>query len=342
MSFQRLMLKSLLSLPDPLLIRMSGGRPLEIDGRRLDAKAQFLAAQAANAPALHSLTPLEARQATSLAFALLNAPRPSGVETRDDKIPGPGGDLPVRHYRPKGASGALPALVYFHMGGWVIGDLDSSDSFCALLAKRGGAHVMSVDYRLAPEHKFPAAMEDGIAAYKWIARNAASLKVDGDRVAVGGDSAGGGISAVICHEAKSRGYRQPKAQMLIYPAVDLAAVGGSMESCRDCYPLTRDLMLWFGGHFLEREESRVDVMASPLRREDFSELAPALLITAGFDVLRSQGEAYAEKMREAGVSVRYRCYDSLVHGFTAQAGVVSAAEAACEGIARDFGKILSE
>ena len=340
MSLARIIAKITFLLPEALLLRMAGGERMEIDGRLMDVRTQLLVAQDSNSPPMAEMSPEEARKVARAGFAIMNAPRPGGVDVRDETIPIAGGDLAVRHYRPRGRDDDLPALLYYHMGGWVIGDLDSCDFFCALLALRAGAHVMSVDYRLAPEHKFPVPMEDSIAAYRWMVEQSSSLKVDGSRIGVAGDSAGGGISAVICHEAKKRGLPQPAMQLLIYPGVDLTAEGGSMESCAQCPPLTRPLMEWFGRHYLEKEEERQDVMASPLLREDFEALAPAIVITAGFDVLRTQGEAYAEKLRAAGNPVLYRCYDSLAHAFTAHGGLIPAAAKACEEIALDAAKML--
>ncbi len=336
----QLMLRGILSLPEGILLRLAGGAALEIDGRRLDPRMQFLATQLRRGPSLPEMTPAQARAAAAAGFKAVNAARPGGVAVEEEAIPGPGGALPVRHYRPQGEAGRLPGLVYFHMGGWVIGDLDTCDSFCALIAKRAQAHVMSVDYRLAPEHKFPAAMEDAIAAYEWLRANAAGRGV-GDSIGVGGDSAGGCMSAVVCQEVKRRGGIQPAAQLLIYPATDLDWQGGSLDSCAQCPPLTREIMEWFGGHWLNESKEAAEVMASPLRSEDLSGLAPAIVVTAGFDVLRDQGRAYADKLAAAGVAVDYVCEDRLAHAFTAYMGVLPGAGRACEAMAGKIGALLT-
>ncbi len=333
MALQKLILWMMLRLPRRVLLAMSGGQAIEIDGRVMDPAVQFLAAQGAKAPPMESLPPDAARQAAAAAFALLNPARRRGVEIKEEAIPSPdpssGGVLPVRHYRPAGRGGALPALVWFHMGGWVIGDLNTNDYFCSLLARQG-LHIMSVDYRLAPEHKFPAAMEDGIAAYQWLAGAGGEGLADKSRIGVGGDSAGGGIAAMICQQAKQRGLAQPRLQLLVYPAVDLTAAGGSMVSCAPCYPLTADLMKWFRGHWLNRPDEADMVMASPALAEDLAGLAPAIVITAGFDVLRDQGIAYGRRLEAAGVDVVARTYDALAHAFIGQTLIPAAMKAARE------------
>ncbi len=342
MGLLRLITRATLSLPNAMLVRMAGA-PTQIDGRTLDMRMHFIGEQGKKGPSLTSMTPPLARAAAHSAFAITNAPRERGVIVRDDKISGPdGNDLPVRHYRPKGRDNErLPAILYFHMGGWVIGDLDTCDQFCSFLSARVGAHVMSVDYRLAPEHKFPSAMEDGFAAYLWLRDHADELKIDLDHIAVGGDSAGGCMTAVLCQEMKRRGRPQPKVQLMIYPATDLSAQDGSMQSCGECPPLTSEVMEWFGQHWLNDESERDNPLASPMKSDISSDLAAALIITAGFDPLRDQGKAYADRLREAGVRVTYRCEDRLAHAFTAYAGLVPEAAAANATIAQNLKQMLT-
>ncbi|MDO8838994.1 MAG: alpha/beta hydrolase [Parvibaculum sp.] len=340
MSVQKFIVRSLLKLPDGILIRMSGGKPLAIDGRILDARTQFLAVQGAKQPSITTLDPAAARAGTAAGLSLLDdAPR-QGVSVRALEVPGPAGPLEARLYTPKEAQGPLPGLVFFHFGGCVIGDLDTCHTFCTMIADIAGCAVLNVAYRLAPEHKFPAAIDDALAAYRWADTHAADLGMIAGKIGVGGDSAGGYLSAVIAQEEKRAGRPGPALQLLIYPVTDWDWKGGSMQSCAHVYPLTAEIMDWFGGLYLNNEAERKDLRVSPMKSPDLAGLAPAIVITAGFDPLRDQGAAYADKLKAAGVSVTYRCEDSLAHAFTAMTGVVPLAKSACEKIAADVGAAL--
>lgn len=341
MSFQKFIVRSLLKLPDGILVKMSGGKPLAIDGRILDARAQFLAAQGARQPSITTLDPAMARGATSEGLKLLGEEPRASVEVRELKVPGPGGSLDARLYRPRGEAAPLPGLVFFHFGGCVIGDLDTCHVFCTMISEIANCAVLNVAYRLAPEHKFPAAADDAVAAFRWTVDNAGELGMIANRIGVGGDSAGGNLSAVVAQEAKRRGFQPPALQLLIYPVTDWAAKGGSMESCGNVYPLTAEIMGWFAGHYLNGPADYTDPRVSPMKEADLSGLAPAIVITAGFDPLRDQGAEYAERLQAAGVSVTYRCESSLPHAFTAMTGVIPVAKTACESIARDVGAALS-
>ncbi|MDP1626477.1 alpha/beta hydrolase [Parvibaculum sp.] len=340
MNIQKAIIRLLMKLPDGALVRLSGGKPLAIDGRIMDARMQFLAAQGARGPSIVTLDPVAARAATSQGLALLDGEPRANVEIADLKIPGPAGPLDARLCRPHGVSGPLPGLVFFHFGGCVIGDLDTCHTFCTMIADIAGVAVLNVAYRLAPEHKFPAAGEDAVAAYKWAEANAASLGMVPGRIGVGGDSAGGYLSAHVAQETKREGFAAPAVQLLIYPVTDWAWKGGSMESCANVYPLPRDVMDWFGALYMNSPADANDPRLSPMKSPDLSGLAPAIIVTAGFDVLRDQGAAYAEKLKAAGVPVTYRCEDNLAHAFTAMTGILPAANAACERIARDVGATL--
>lgn len=340
MSLQKFIVRTLLKLPDSILVKMAGGKPLAIDGRILDARAQLLAAQGARQPSITTLDPVTARSATSEGLALLDGAPRAGVEVQPLEVPGPGGPLDARLYLPAGTSGPLPGLVFFHFGGCVIGDLDTCDTFCSMISDIAGIAVLNVAYRLAPEHKFPAQVHDAVAAYRWAQDNAEDLRMIPGRIGVGGDSAGGYLSAVVAQAAKSKGFAAPALQLLIYPVTDWGWKGGSMESCANVYPLTAEIMDWFGAHYLNNPSERDDVRVSPMKEHDLSGLAPAIVVTAGFDPLRDQGSAYAEKLKAAGVSVVYSCEDTLPHAFTAMTGVIPAANAACEKIARDIGAAL--
>ncbi|MBX3492444.1 MAG: alpha/beta hydrolase [Parvibaculum sp.] len=341
MSVQKFIVRTLLKLPDGILIKMSGGKPLAIDGRILDARTQFLAAQGAKQPSITTLDPVAARAGTAAGLSLLDdAPRES-VVVRALTVPGPAGPLDARLYTPKDASGPLPGLVFFHFGGCVIGDLDTCHTFCAMIAGVAQCTVLNVAYRLAPEHKFPAAVDDALAAYRWAEDHAADLGMIAGRIGVGGDSAGGYLSAVVAQEEKRAGRAGPALQLLVYPVTDWEWKGGSMDSCANVYPLTADIMSWFAGLYLNDAAEARDVRVSPMKEPNLAGLAPAIVVTAGFDPLRDQGAAYAEKLKAAGVAVTYRCEDSLAHAFTAMTGVVPLAKAACEKIAADIGRALN-
>ncbi|HEX7777088.1 MAG TPA: alpha/beta hydrolase [Parvibaculum sp.] len=334
MNIRKLVIRGLMKLPDSALLAMSGGRPLRIDGRTLDVRTQFLAAQGAKAPSLTTLDPAVGRAATAQGLALLDGtPRP-GVIVREMTVPGPGGPLEARLYTPSDAKGALPGLVFFHFGGCVIGDLDTCHTFCTMISGIAQCAVLSVAYRLAPEHKFPAAVDDALAAFRYARDNATALGMS-HRIGVGGDSAGGYLSAVVAQETKRLGEEEPALQLLIYPVTDMAWRGGSWDSCADVYPLTRDVMQWFIDLYLNDASEAEGIRASPLKAGTLEGLCRAIVITAGFDVLRDQGIAYAERLKESGVWTIYRAYDELAHAFTAMTGAVPAARRACEEIARD-------
>ncbi len=273
----------------------------------------FLDAQAAaEAPPINEQTPEMAREGY-LAIAEAVGPGPDMHSVTDRTIPGPDGEIAIRAYRPS-AEASLPVLVYYHGGGWVIGDLDTHDHACRDLAAGSGCLVVSVDYRLAPEHVFPAAVDDSYAALEWVAENAGSLGGDPARLAVGGDSAGGNLSAVMCLLARDRGGPKISYQMLIYPAVDMNFAFASIDENAEGYVLTKDHMTWFRGHYMAGGDLD-DPRASPLLAESLEGLPPALIVTAEFDPLRDEGEAYGEALRKAGVPVQVTRYDGQVHVF---------------------------
>ena len=236
----------------------------------------------------------------------------------DRTVPGPDGDIPVRVYRPAGSSAgeALPVLVWFHGGGWVIGDVDTADGTGRTLANAAGVAVVSVDYRLAPEHPFPAGLDDALAAVRWVADNAESLAVDAGRLAVGGDSAGGNLSAVVAQQLSDAG-AAVRFQLLVYPVTDLRMGTASYEENAEGYFLTREAMAWFRGHYLGERDLSEDPRVSPVLADDsaLADLPPALVITAEFDPLRDEGEAYGERLRAAGVDTTVTRYDGMIHGF---------------------------
>jgi acetyl esterase len=280
-------------------------------------------------PGAPALTDLSVEQARANMGALMVAPptpEPVGrVENRT--FPGPGGRIAVRIYTPAGA-GPHPVLVYFHGGGWVLCNLDTHDGTCRSLCNQGGCVVVSVDYRLAPEHKFPAGLEDCWAATRWVVENAAELGVDPSRVAVGGDSAGGNLTASVTLVARDRGVPRLVHQLLVYPVTDARFDTASYRDNAEGFFLTRDAMKWFWNHYLGSEAEAENPYASPLRARDLSGLPPATVITAEFDPLRDEGERYGGRLREAGVPTRIERYDGLIHGFFGMGVMLAKARAA--------------
>lgn len=250
----------------------------------------------------------------------------------DRKIPGPEGDIPIRLYYPA-AEAPFPVLVYFHGGGWVIGDLNTHHAFCHALAKTSRCLVVAVDYRLAPEHRFPAAVEDAYAAARWVAENTALIQADPGRFAVCGDSAGGHLAAVVSMMARDRQGPRIDCQVLIYPITDCRFDTPSYEENKEGYMLTRDMMKWFWSHFLNDEKEADDPRASPLRAKNFGDLPPALILTAEYDPLRDEGEAYGRKLEEAGVNVVLRRCPGMVHGFIRMTAVLDQARDALDQVA---------
>jgi acetyl esterase/lipase len=331
---QKFILKALMSLPSPILRAMSGGGTVYRGGRTLDPRFQFLSAAAAKMPSITSLSPDEARAASAKGLTAMSGPPEPGVRTESLSIDGPGGPLKLRAYRPAEQDSSAPLIVFAHFGGGVIGDLETCHAFCGILARIVCTAVISVDYRLAPDHRFPAGLDDVLAAFRWSRDNAARFGALPGTAAIGGDSMGGNFSAIIAQEMQRTGEPQPALQLLIYPAVDVASETASMDVYADSYPLSRPIMDWFMGHYIGPDADPADVRLSPDKTADLAGLAPAVVITAGFDPLVDQGEAYAKRLVAAGVPTTYRCYDSLAHGFTAFTGAVPAADAACREIAR--------
>jgi acetyl esterase len=259
----------------------------------------------------------EAR-AERLAEAVIVAARPPLPMARAEslQIPGPAGAIGARLYLPVGApTQNSPLLVYYHGGGWVIGDLDTHDGPCRFLASHSGARVLSIDYRLAPEHPFPAAAEDAWAAYAWARTNAAELGSDPSRIAVGGDSAGGNLAAVVSLLAREQSAPPPAMQLLIYPVTTVAQELPSRAMFDEGFLLTRRDMDFFEDNYLPADADRTDPRVSPLEVDDLGGLPPAYVATAGFDPLRDEGEAYAQRLREAGVRVALRRHPGLVHSY---------------------------
>ncbi|QWG20580.1 alpha/beta hydrolase [Bradyrhizobium sediminis] len=283
-----------------------------------DAAAVFKAFQEADRPPYETLSPAEARE-FYLAGRVVSNPEPPELESVEPlSIPAPHGSIPARVYTPKHprkADGLAPVLVFFHGGGWVIGDLDSHDVVCRKLADEGRMIVISVDYRLAPEHKFPAAVDDSIAATKWIAENAKQLGIDASRLSVGGDSAGGNLAAVVAIAARDGNGPAIAGQVLIYPATDFAMTHPSHREPETSILLTHSVIRWFSDHYLNGAADVHDWRASPARAKTLIGLPPAYVLTAGADPLRDEGDDYARQLKEAGVPVTYRHFPGQFHGF---------------------------
>lgn len=290
----------------------------------LDPQIQFLLEQmaAAEAPPLSAASVEDARNQILLMVSLWNSELEPIQHVENRGIPGPAGNIPVRIYTPEG-TGPFPVLVYFHGGGWVIGNLETHDNGCRQIANAAGCIVVSVDYRLAPEHKFPAAADDCYAATQWVAENASALNGDPARIAVGGDSAGGNLAAVVSLMARDKGGPPLMYQVLIYPVTGYHTPGTpSYQENAEGYFLTRDDMIWFWNHYLNSEDESKHPYASPLQAASLQGLPPALVLTAEYDPLRDEGELYAARLQEAGVPVIQRRYNGLIHGFFGMSAIV--------------------
>ena len=278
---------------------------------------------------LHELAPAEARKNEMLVLK----PGPVMSSVTDVSIPGPGGDLRLRVYDPHGGD-PKPTLLWFHGGGWVLGDLDMDDGTCRRIAARAGCKVVSVEYRLAPESRFPAAPEDCYAAASWVAANGRTVGLDGGRLAVGGDSAGGTLAAAVCLMARDRGGPPIRRQLMVCPVMDHYFSTPSYLEYGDSYRPTTQLMRWFWGHYLADPEDADDPRAAPLRAGNFSNLPPATIITAEYDVLRSEGEDYAARLRDAGVHVTLTRYDGTIHFLVLLADRIDKGQLALDELAR--------
>jgi len=277
---------------------------------------------ALGAPPLESLSPAEARKVASENLVPVAGVVEPLRSIENLRIPGPLGEIPIRVYTPDSPA-PHPAMVYFHGGGWVIWDLDTHDVVCSAIAHRAGAVVVSVDYRLAPEHKFPAAVTDAYAATAWVSANAARLGVDTARISVGGDSAGGNLAAVVSLKSRNENGPTIALQALVYPVTDLSSTAtASYLEFAEGYQLTRAVMEWFRDQYLPNPEAARDPYASPLLAPDLRGLPPAVILTAECDPLRDEGEAYAKRLAEAGVPVTSTRYAGMIHPFFSLSGAI--------------------
>ena len=300
----------------------------------LDPQAQAVLDQTAalGLPPNHTVTPTEAR---ANGKARPKAPGPEVAKVEDKNIPGPDGQIPVRVYTPDGG-GPFPILVWFHGGGWVVGDLDTSDGTARHLAVGADCVVVSVDYRLAPEPQCPGPAEDCYAATQWVAQNAASIDGDPSRIAVGGDSAGGNLATVVCLMARDRQGPSLVHQLLVYPVTERDFYTPSYGENADGYSLTRDSMRWYWMHYLVDNEDANNPYAAPMMAKDLSGLPSALVITAEYDPLRDEGEAYAHKLEAAGVPTHCTRYDGMMHGFFGAPAVLDKGKQAIDEASREL------
>jgi acetyl esterase len=323
-------------------LRLSGGTVVRVDGQELDpgiqltlaAALRFRGGASMRGSAGPDATVAEVRSASRRDALALTA-RPTAVERVNElQVTGAAGLLRARHYVPPEWGGRPPLLVFLHGGGWTIGDLDTHDEPCRILCRHGGAHVLSIEYRLAPEHPFPAAVEDAKAALDWAFAHAAELGADPVRVAIGGDSAGGNLAAVATQASARAGGRIPALQVLIYPGTDFTQRRASTELFAEGFFLTEQDRMWCQSNYLDGTDADPgDSRASPLLAPDLSRLSPAIVATAAFDPLRDEGEAYAHALKAAGTPAVLRRFPGLIHGFINMTAINRAAHDATLEIA---------
>lgn len=286
--------------------------------------------EAVGLPPFSVITPQEARQRSARSAASLGSIRPPGVRIHDEELPGPGGPLRLRVFTPEGLAGPLPGLVFFHGGGWVVGSVENSEAECSRLALGAAAVVLSVEYRLAPEHRFPAAVEDAVAAFRWVREHAERLGLVPERIGIGGESAGGNLAAVTCLELRGTD-AAPCMQLLIYPSTDSAT---DYAEKREVIPglITPSDLKWFTDHYLRSDADRSDPRVSPNLAPELSGLPHAIIAVAGFDPLYAEGMAYAARLQIAGVPLEILGFPDLIHAFISFAAVLPSCALAEEQI----------
>jgi acetyl esterase len=326
---EELTLRTILRLPVPLRRRFAG-RPVHVDGQTLDVDMQAVLKlqKLAGIPRVEEVPIPAGRALLRDQSMIVSGHQPVG-EARDLRVPGPqGSDLPARLYVPRGTTGPSPLLYLIHGGGWVYGDLESHDGVCRYLTEQAGIRVLAVDYRRAPEHPYPAALDDCFAAYRWLREHAGDLGADPNRIAVGGDSAGGNLSIAVCLRAREEGLPQPAAQILVYPATDFSQRLPSRAMFGEGFYLSKQFMDRCEAAYVASGTDTTDPLLSPLQAKDLSGLAPALVVTAGFDPLRDEGEAFARRVADDGGVVVLKRHAGLIHGFFNMVGVSSSARRA--------------
>lgn len=335
----------LFALPERALAVLAGPPRIGDRGVALDPALALLVrlADGLGFPKTSDLTPEAARAQTANDAALVSPPARPPARIEDRHIPGPAGRMMrIRAYVPERGR-ALPVIVYLHGGGFVIGGIETHDGVCRRIAQMSRSIVVSVDYRLAPEHRYPKAVDDAEAAFRWIAARADRLGGDPARVGIAGDSAGGNLAAVVCRRLRDTDAPvRPKAQLLIYPATDMTMSHPSIATFARGFYLERTTIDWFLDRYLEhREREAREVDASPLFVDDLAGLPPAVVVTAGFDPLRDEGDAYAARLADANVPVAHTCEATMLHGFASMAGVSRPALAALDEMSRRMGALLA-
>ncbi len=308
-------MRTIYALPRPVR-RLLAGRPIRIDGQELALDMQLLLRlQRLSGVELGGGDVAAARAALSASTQLAEGPRRQDIAVRDLRIPGADGEIGARLYTPDGVAARSPLLVFFHGGGFVIGDLDSHNAPCEFLAAEAAVRVLSVDYRMAPEHPFPAAADDAVAAFRYAVTEADALGADPDAIALGGDSAGGNLTAVAAHQLARAGGARPAFLLMFYPATDSNRQTRSRQLFGDGYFLTNAAMDWFVDHYAPDRATRTDERFAILHAADLSGLPPSYLATGGFDPLRDEGEAFGRRLADAGCAVVLRRHSDLIHGY---------------------------
>lgn len=339
----RFIVRIVLALPTSWKIALSGGKPLEIAGRTLDPDAQLLDYLATKSKPVHKMAPEEAQKKTDWAETTFADTPVDQVDCQDFDIPSRADHrIPVRIYLPKTQVPGRPMMAYFHMGGGVIGSLQTGHVLCTMLARAIGCPILSVDYRLAPQHKYPSGLEDCLDAYEWTLKNAETYGAPGGRATIGGASMGGNFTAIIAQETRRLDIPMPDLQLLIYPATDINTPFASKELYANVFPLKKATMDWFMSQYLPEGADLQTPQMQPALEPRLEGLPSAVIFTAGFDILVDDGAAYAQKLRDAGVTVHYKCYDTLPHGFTGMTYTLKTARTACLEIADMTAKAYAE
>lgn len=330
------------STPERLLRSMFRDPPRNDHGVEMDLRTHVLLSLMAlsGLGRIDRMPVAKARRHYDRDGSLLDLPKVALAQRHDFEIATPAGPLRSRLYRPHGLGDRPPVLLWFHGGGFVIGGLDSHAGACAWLAARARCVIVAVDYRKSPEHKFPAASDDGLASVRWLREHGPKLDIDLERLAIGGDSAGGNLTAGLCHRLRDAGEPQPALQVLLYPMTHDRASLGSRTRFGEGAMLTTQMIDWFRGHYLRESEDAMHPLVSPLLSADFGGLAPAIIRTAGFDPLRDEGQAYADALAQAGVRVDYRCHERLIHGFLTMGGAIPAMRQAIDDLGDDLAVAL--
>lgn len=331
--------RALMHLPPRVQYALSGSPPIQRDGLTLHPELQLILSlrRLIGSKGLSELEPPRGRiSLLREAIAFSGRPPPVGA-VRDLAVTS--SSLRARHYAPPAGSAPAPLLVYYHGGGFVLGDLETHDALCRFLCREAGVHILSIDYRRAPESPFPAALHDAHAAFLWGVENAATLGADPSRVAVGGDSAGGNLATVVSQLCTREGGPRPMAQLLLYPAVDCSMLRPSVDLFAEGFFITRSDITWFKGHYLAGADPK-DPRVSPALCTDLGGQPPALVVTAGFDPLRDEGDAYAHALKAAGTRVIHRRFDTLIHAFASMAGLSPACAEATRQICADLRALL--